>query len=484
MGGRDRNGGPNAPTVAPPTPRGRRHERQDTMPFTYGLEPTTTPTPARVRTARWGVLGMFAIMGAMLSTFLSRVPSVRDLLDVSVSGLANLIIFGAFGALVGLMVTGWAAARLGTRALLFWSALAHLAAFSLVAYSTVASSGVVFAVGHFFVSFSFAFTNVAMNAEAAEVERRMGRAVMPQFHGAFSIGMAVALGLGALLSHAGVEPVWHFIGVAAVLTAIRVAIIPASAINGLPDEDAAAATLGGPFATARQEYTEKRVVLIGLIVFAASMTEMSAAQWMSLAVVDDFGMPEAMGDLMYWVFVVSMVTIRWFGAPIIARLGRVVSLRVSAVSVVSGLLLFAFTPVFWLVPVAAMLWGLGAALGVPIGFSAAADEPKRAAARVAAVASFSTVAGLMVPPLIGHLAEVVPLSTALLVVAAASTTSFMLARAVRKEGALFTSRRAQERTVGAARLALADKDDARYEPVVAPGATTATGAPDAPVRGE
>ncbi|MFN3865653.1 MAG: MFS transporter, partial [Demequina sp.] len=202
----------------------------------------------------------------------------------------------------------------------------------------------------------------------------------------------------------------------------------------------------------------------------------------ALAVVADFDMPEAVGDLIYWVFVAAMVTVRWFGAAVIARLGRVVALRASAVSVVFGLLLFAFTPVFWLVPVAAALWGVGAALGVPIGFSAAADEPGRAAARVAAVASFSTVAGLMVPPLIGYLGEAVDLSNALLVVAVASTASFALARAVRKDGGLFGSRRAALRRVGSSRLAHADKDG--EEPAIAPGGTTAGGAPDVPVRGE
>ncbi|WP_062131400.1 MFS transporter [Demequina aestuarii] len=452
------------------------------MPFTFGHEPTTSPDAARVRSARFAVLGLFAIMGAMMSTFLSRVPSIRDLLDVSVSGLANLIVFGAFGALAGLLVTGWSAARFGTRALLWWSSFAHLGAFTLVAVSTLVESKPMFAIAHFIVSFSFAFTNVAMNAEAAEVERRMGRAVMPQFHGAFSIGMAGALGIGAAVSHAGIAPVWHFVIVAVVLTAIRLAIIPAATMDGRPAPDAGDVSLGGPFATARAEYRDRRVVLIGLILFAASMTEMTAAQWMALAVVDDFDMPEAVGDLMYWVFVAAMVSVRWYGAPIIARFGRVVALRVSAVSVVTGLLLFALTPVFWLVPLAAALWGVGAALGVPIGFSAAADDPRRAAARVAAVASFSTVAGLMVPPLIGYLGEVVPLSVALLVVAVASTTSFVLARAVRKDGALFGSRGARLRAVGSARLGRTDSDE--REPVVAPGATTATGAPDAPVRGD
>lgn len=451
------------------------------MPITFGHPPTTTPDAARVRSARLGVLGTFALMGATMSTFLSRMPSVRDALEVSVAGLANLIVIGAVGALAGLMVTGWAAAKFGTRALLWWSSFSYFVSFALVALSTVTASPVMFAVGQFFVSFSFAFTNVAMNAEAAAVERRMGRAVMSQFHGAFSIGMAAALGLGALLSHLEVEPVWHFLAVAGVLTLGRLALVTVAAMDGMPDPKAAAAALGGPFATARAEYRDKSVILIGLILFSASMTEMTAAQWMAISVVDDFDRPEAVGDLIYWVFVVSMVSIRWFGAPIIGRLGRVVALRVSAVSVVCGLLLFAFTPVFWLVPVAAMLWGLGAALGVPIGFSAAADDSHRAAARVAAVASFSTVAGLMVPPLIGNLTEVLELRYALLMVMLASTVSFLLARAVRKGETLFGSRRADARKVGSAKLRLADKDQG---PVVAPGSTTATGVPDAPIQGE
>ncbi len=458
------------------------------MPFTFGYAPTTKPTVARVRSARFGVLGLFALMGAMLSTFLSRMPSVRDELGVSVSGLANLIVVGAFGALAGLLVTGWAVAKFGTRAVLWWSSFSYLAAFSLVAASTAVTSPVMFAVGQFFVSFSFAFTNVAMNAEAAEVERKMDKAVMSQFHGAFSVGMAAALALGAVVSHYGIAPVWHFLIVGGLLTVVRLAIIPAATMDGMPDPDTAGAALGGPFATARAEYRDKRVVLIGVILFAASMTEMTAAQWMALSVVDDFGKTEAIGDLIYWVFVVAMVSVRWFGAPIIARLGRVVALRASAVSVVCGLLLFAFTPVFWLAPVAAALWGVGAALGVPIGFSAAADDKRRAAARVAAVASFSTVAGLMVPPLIGNLAEFVPLQIALLVVAVASTASFTLARAVRKDGGLFGSRGAAARRVGQARLALANKDTANPEmsdqPDVAPGSTTAGGAPDAPLRSD
>ncbi len=435
---------------------------QDTMVPAFGQRPTTSPDAARISSARLGLLAVFALMGATLTTFISRLPSIRDQLDVTPSQLATLIIFGAIGALLGLLVTGWSAAKFGTRALLWWSAILYLFAFSGVALSTELASQPLFATSHLLVSFSFAFTNVAMNAEGAEVERRTGRAIMPQFHAAFSIGMAVALGLGALVSHLDVPPFWHFLTAAVVITALRLAVTPLATIDGTPRIDQASASLGGPFATAKKEFTEKRVVLIGLIVFAASMTEMTAAQWVALSIVDDFGRTEAVGDLIYWAFVVAMVTVRWYGAPIIGRLGRVVTLRVAAVAVATGVVTFAFAPWFWLIPIAALLWGAGAALGVPIAFSAASDEPDRAAARVAAVASFSTIAGLMVPQVVGFIAELIPLRQALLLVCLASLTSFLLARAVRKEGRLFGSRSAQLRKVGSAML---DKDAAPTTPL-------------------
>ena len=138
-------------------------------------------------------------MGVLLSTYVSRIPSITKMLDVTTGRLALLMLTGAVGALAALTVTGWVVARFGTRAVLFWTS--HLS-------RRVSDGRVVyphrhrqwwFAIGQFFVSFAFAFTNVAMNAEAANVERWMRRAVMPHFHASFSIGMATGLAFGALV---------------------------------------------------------------------------------------------------------------------------------------------------------------------------------------------------------------------------------------------------------------------------------------------
>src|SRR5660397_18630 len=73
---------------------------------TFGHAPTTKPTPARVHSAHRSLIVLFALLGVLLTTFLSRIPTIRDLLHVSSSGLAILLLFGALGALVALMVAG------------------------------------------------------------------------------------------------------------------------------------------------------------------------------------------------------------------------------------------------------------------------------------------------------------------------------------------------------------------------------------------
>ena len=56
---------------------------------------TVDPSPQRVARARLGVLGLFWLMGVLLSTYVSRVPSVAKLLDVTTGRLALLMLAGA-----------------------------------------------------------------------------------------------------------------------------------------------------------------------------------------------------------------------------------------------------------------------------------------------------------------------------------------------------------------------------------------------------
>jgi MFS family permease len=124
-----------------------------------------------------------------------------------------------------------------------------------------------------------------------------------------------------------------------------------------------------------------------------------------------------------------MTTGRWFGPRLIDAYGRVRALRVSAVTALAGLLLIAFGGFLPAVLAGAALMGLGTALGFPVGLSAAADDPRHAAGRVATASSIGYAAFLAGPPAIGFLADRVGVLNALSASGVLLAAAFFLCRA-------------------------------------------------------
>lgn len=77
------------------------------------------------------------------------------------------------------------------------------------------------------------------------------------------------------------------------------------------------------------------------------------------------------------------------------------------------------------------MWGAGAALGFPVGMSAAANDPARAAARVSVVSVIAYTTFLAGPPLIGFVAEAIGVLEALLVVLVVLAAGLLAAGATR-----------------------------------------------------
>jgi len=157
-------------------------------------------------------------------------------------------------------------------------------------------------------------------------------------------------------------------------------------------------------------------LLIGLVVLAAALTEGAANDWVSLAVVDGFDTGHALGALAFGVFVAAMTGMRWFGTALLDRFGRVAVLRLCAVLAIIGLLVFGLSGHLWIALLGIVAWGAGAALGFPVGMSAASDDPARAAARVSVVSTIGYSAFLAGPPLLGLLAQHVGYRHALLAI--------------------------------------------------------------------
>ena len=256
--------------------------------------------------------------------------------------------------------------------------------------------------------------DVAMNVEGADVERRLGLSLMPRLHAAFSLGTVGGALLGAGAAATGVALAAQVALVAGLvpvvsLVAVREFRAVGTAVPG-------AARRGSGALTA---WREPRTLVVGLLVLAFAFTEGTANDWIAVALVDGYGTSETVGALSFGLFVSAMTVGRLTGGAALDRFGRVHVLRATAAIALAGLLLVVASTSTPLALAGALLWGVGASLGFPVGMSAAADDPVRAAARVSVVSSIGYTAFLAGPPLIGLLAERAGILDALLVVLAA-----------------------------------------------------------------
>lgn len=343
--------------------------------------------------------------GLVFSAWMSRLPAVRDALDLTASQLGRIMFVASLGSIAMLPIAGAVTARIGVRraVLLFYPfiALGYAAAAGL----TVAGSMVAVAASLFVVNIGFGLYDVAVNVHGANVDRASGEERMPQFHGGFSLGTVAGAGLGALASALHVPINWHV----GVLGALTVPAVWLSLRWFLPDtlrkNSQNAPARSYPRYSSARAWRERRTWALGMVLLGIALTEGAAADWLALASIEAFGISNAWAAVGYGIFVVGMTSVRFAGTALVARVGRVWALRVSFGLALAGVSIFVLSPWVSLAFIAALAWGAGSALGFPLALAAAGDDPMKAAATISAVSTLGYGAFLVGPPLLGELAE-------------------------------------------------------------------------------
>ncbi len=354
-----------------------------------------------LRRARNAVLVSFAMNGLATSTWVSRLPDAADRLDLDDAALGALLFSAAVGAVISMSTSSRFIQTFGPRRVVVGGTYGVAAGVLLIAVGAgVVDSVPLTALGLALFGAGYGVWDVAMNVEAAEVERELGRTIMPRFHASFSIGTVVGALLGAGLVWAGVPvavhlPVVALLAMAASLGTVGGFVTPPAETH----EDAPA------LMRTRDAWREPRTVLIGVMVLGLALTEGAANDWLALGLERGHDAERWVAVAGFGLFVTSMTVGRIVGPAVLDRIDRVPTLFGSVGFLVAGVLTVVYADPPWLVALGIVVWGLGSALGFPIGMSAAADDSARAAARVSVVALVGYGAFLMGPPLIGFVAH-------------------------------------------------------------------------------
>ncbi len=381
------------------------------------------PLLTRSQLVRWrnAVFAIFLASGLSIATWSARVPAIRDTLGISRTDIGLMLFVGGVASILGLSVSAVILARWGARRAMLAMTLIFATGVAVIGVGTdVLVSWPVVMVGLVLWGFGNGCLDVVMNVEAATIEKQIGKTILPLFHAFFSFGTVIGAGLGTVAIAMGLVPGIHLPIMAAIIVVIGVICVANIPVREAA-MDAAQPTEQKEgwrerLAVALSAWREPRTYTLGLIMLGMAFAEGGANDWLALGVVDGHAASEAMGAAALATFSVCMTLFRILGGPLVDHLGRVVTLRVLAVLAGAGLLLFILAPNLPLVFVGAALWGMGASLGFPLGMSAAADDPAKAAARVSAASTIGYVAFLAGPPALGFISDHIGLLNTLYII--------------------------------------------------------------------
>lgn len=373
----------------------------------------------------------FAVGGITVASWGPRLPAVKSALGADTAMIGLILACVTIGSICGLVASTPLLHWLRSRHAVGGAVLVIAVSLALMGLAVAVASVPLVIVAFVAVGFGIGVLDVLINVEGSAVERAAGRTLMPFMHGAWSVGAAVGAGIGAACAALGVAPAAQFLGEAVVVGLLVLVIAPAIAPGTRTEEAPEEQTRWQKVVQWARGWLDWRLLLIGVVMLGVELGEGSANNWMTLAVHNDHGQSAAVAALFFTAFAVGEAVTRIFGGPVVDRLGRVRTIRLTTALGVVGVVLFIVGGSPWLVLLGVLLWSVGVSMGFPLGMSAAAESGPNPAARVSVVASIGYFANLAGPPAIGLLAESVGLLNSLWLIVALMVAAFAVAGVMR-----------------------------------------------------
>ncbi len=357
------------------------------------IRPTHDRATQRWRTASGA---MFLVNGFIMGSWAPQIPLLLPRHQITESTLGLLILMLGVGAVGAMALSGGLIARHGSRPVLRIFALA----------TSLTLAGVVLAPNLWVVTPAMVIMgaligcmDVAMNANAVELERRMGRAIMSSSHGFWSLGGFLGGSIGGwIIAQIGAEGhalVTAGLSLGAVLLAIPYLL-----------GDAAKPVLHTGSGRAQRWPRGAAIYILGGMTLLSMIPEGAVLDWAALYLQKEHGTGVSTAGLAFALFSATMAIMRFAGDAIRNRFGAVQTLRISGLIAAAGLMGAALSPNATLVIACFTFAGLGVANMVPVMFSAAGNFPGLSAGMGITTVTMLGYSGILIAPSsIGFIAE-------------------------------------------------------------------------------
>jgi fucose permease len=357
---------------------------------------------------RFAVSAAFLFFGITAGTLVPRVPALKESLHLSDGQVGLAFLAFAVGAVTGAVVSRFVLSRGAA----LWVRVGTGAMCVALVTPALAPAFAWLAVAFFLGGLCAGFLDVLENAQAAEIERDSGRPMINSFHGFWSLGGIIGSIGAALAASAGLTPLVHFAIVAVVVAAVSVPLLA-----GLPDTRSGAATILPGGSTMWRIGTA--VGAVAAIAFLGILVESGGADWSAIYLRDFGHTGQGVAATGFAAFTSAMTLVRFLADRLTARTSPGVVAAFGGLVAAAGISLAIAFPYAPVAIAGFALVGAGAAVMVPLAFSAAANLGSSGTAL--SVVMVTGYAGSIVGPLlIGATADRVGLRTALAIPLAAA----------------------------------------------------------------
>lgn len=375
-------------------------------------------TYTRARAARYAVSAIFFLTGAGSANWAVRIPAVQERLGLSAGELGMALLGLSAGAITAMAIAGGLVAKRGSRPV---TGIAILAFATTLMLPALAPNAVTLMLSLVALGLANGFLDVAMNAQAAAVQKHYDRPIMSRVHALYSLGGLVGAATGGRAAAHGVGATLHLVVVGIVIaiaaSATMARMLPASA-------DAVPGHRSFPRPT-------RALWILGLVAFCVLFGEGAMANWSAVYLREVSLAGPGLAAVGFASFSLMMAIGRAAGDSLTARLGSVRMTRIGGlVATLGAACALAFPhPLTVILGFGAI--GAGLSSIFPIVLTASARMPGIVPGAAIALVSMCGYGGLLAgPPLIGAVATAFTLRGGLALVAVASAVVVVLARVV------------------------------------------------------
>lgn len=342
------------------------------------------------------IMLIFFLDPLVFGNWLSRIPEVQAGLGLSPAELALALLGMPISNLLILPFAGRICDAVGARNLLLYTFAGMLLILTL--------PGLAFNIPSLFLILAscgalLALAELAMNVEAARIEKEAGRMIMSTCHGCWSVGIGVGSFIGATLATLGLT-----VTEALVLSVLVVLPVAVWASLRLPAIEPAKTNADEP-TPSFFAIPPKALLLVCIFSIGFAVTEGAMGDWSGIFLRDETGTPTAMLGYGYATFAALLSAGRFMGDTLRKRLGMVALGRLFVSIALGGALVISVATNFWMGAIAFGMIGLGISVAFPMAVTAVTAIPGTPAGNVAILSAIYVLGFLAGPLVIGGLAE-------------------------------------------------------------------------------